>query len=198
MRVAGIIKDSLCNGPGIRLTVFLQGCNIKCPGCHNPESHDIKGGYEASAEDILRHLTPITTGLTISGGEPTMQWEEVSALCSASPVPVMIYTGRTLEQLIMEEELPENVEYIKAGPYIKSLRSLKEQYGSTNQHIYKVTDSELKDWVLWSKRNREDNSMREAKSRSTKYNQPNQESTCRTSGYEAGADSNTSQLQECF
>ena len=136
MRIAGILKDSLCNGPGLRLTVFTQGCDIKCPGCHNPESHDIKGGQELSIEDILSNLTPITTGITISGGEPTMQWAAVKELCAATSLPVMIYSGRDPVQFFARYSIPDNVDYIKIGPYLKEFRSLTKQYGSRNQRIY--------------------------------------------------------------
>ena len=135
LRIAGYIQDSLCDGPGLRLTIFLQGCDIKCPGCHNPESHDPAGGYEISVAKALSLATPITTGITISGGEPTMQWEAVRELAKLSPLPIMIYSGRTLEEF-SKYQIEDQMTLFKLGPYIQAKRSLVKQYGSTNQRIY--------------------------------------------------------------
>ncbi|MFQ7102425.1 MAG: 4Fe-4S cluster-binding domain-containing protein, partial [Anaerovoracaceae bacterium] len=48
LRLAGIVRESIVDGPGIRFTVFCQGCPHGCPGCHNPETHDFKGGSDCS------------------------------------------------------------------------------------------------------------------------------------------------------
>lgn len=75
-------------GPGIRLVVFLQGCNFKCVYCHNPDTQSLNGGKNTSAKDILKMLQkqkPFfknTGGLTVSGGEPLMQRKELIELFS--------------------------------------------------------------------------------------------------------------------
>ena len=46
MRIAGTVSESIVDGPGLRLTVFTQGCPHRCPGCHNPQTHDPAGGRE--------------------------------------------------------------------------------------------------------------------------------------------------------
>ena len=152
LRVAQIVKESLINGPGVRLVVALQGCNIKCPGCHNPELHDVNGGYETTVGSVLMHETALTTGITISGGEPTLQPEATVALLAAARrigLSTMMYTGLTrieLEAHPMYSELLANLDLIKIGPYVESLRTLATPYyGSTNQRIYKVEGMELKD-----------------------------------------------------
>ena len=51
--LSGVTGDSIVDGPGLRLTIFTQGCLHNCPGCHNPQTHDPNGGSWADTEDIL-------------------------------------------------------------------------------------------------------------------------------------------------
>ena len=75
LRVAGIVNDSITDGPGIRFALFVQGCPHGCPGCHNPQTHDIRGGHIAQTDDVIAHLGqhPLVRGLPLSGGEPLLQ-----------------------------------------------------------------------------------------------------------------------------
>ena len=45
LRLAGVIRESVVDGPGYRFVVFTQGCPHRCEGCHNPETHDFEAGY---------------------------------------------------------------------------------------------------------------------------------------------------------
>jgi len=67
MRLAGITRESIVDGPGVRLVVFVQGCNFACPFCHNPESWDLNGGQEFSVSHVMRLIkkaaTPLCGGL---------------------------------------------------------------------------------------------------------------------------------------
>ena len=56
MRIAGTVSESIVDGPGLRLTVFTQGCPHRCPGCHNPQTHDPAGGREESTAALLLYL----------------------------------------------------------------------------------------------------------------------------------------------
>ncbi|MDD6278759.1 MAG: 4Fe-4S cluster-binding domain-containing protein, partial [Oscillospiraceae bacterium] len=75
MRIAGIVQDSIVDGPGFRFTLFTQGCPHNCEGCHNPQTHDYGGGTEMSTAEIIKKLltNPLTDGITFSGGEPFEQ-----------------------------------------------------------------------------------------------------------------------------
>ena len=53
MRIANTVSDSIVDGPGLRFTVFTQGCPHRCPGCHNPDTHDPAGGRAAAVEELF-------------------------------------------------------------------------------------------------------------------------------------------------
>ena len=72
IRLFGIANDSIVDGPGLRYTIFTQGCFHNCPGCHNPQSHDINGGYVKDTSEIIDEINDnlLLDGITLSGGEP--------------------------------------------------------------------------------------------------------------------------------
>ena len=75
LNLSGIVSDSIVDGPGIRTTVFSQGCPHHCPGCHNPETWDFGCGTEIPVEAIVDIVksNPLCRGVTFSGGEPFAQ-----------------------------------------------------------------------------------------------------------------------------
>ena len=74
------------DGPGIRFVIFMQGCPLRCAYCHNPDTWDPKGGDVYSVEEVIKKILRFKSyfgeegGVTISGGEPLMQWEFVAEL----------------------------------------------------------------------------------------------------------------------
>ena len=66
LRLAGVIKESIVDGPGIRFVVFGQGCPHRCPGCQNPQTHDFSGGYDTTTERLLAEIrkNPMLKGIT--------------------------------------------------------------------------------------------------------------------------------------
>ena len=78
VKIASIKKNRYEDGPGIRTTIFFQGCNVKCKGCHNERIQDIRYGKEYEVrdlcEEILAYNLPVKK-ITVSGGEPLMQRE---------------------------------------------------------------------------------------------------------------------------
>ena len=104
LRIAGIVKDSIVDGPGIRYVIFTQGCPHHCEGCHNPQTHDFSGGEDADVCKILDEMfqNPILSGVTFSGGEPFCQAEAlvpIAEVIKEKGKHLMIYTGYLLEQL---------------------------------------------------------------------------------------------------
>ncbi len=90
LKVHSIETFGTHEGPGIRLVVFLQGCNIRCLYCHNPDLLEIKGGQEMNVQQIIdiaknqKEYFSDNGGLTVSGGEPTLQATEVLKLFKAA------------------------------------------------------------------------------------------------------------------
>ena len=146
IRLAGIVPESIVDGPGYRLAVFVQGCPHACPGCHNPKTHDFAGGYLSDTDQIIAQMgkNPLVRGVTLTGGEPMMQAEalcEVASAAKATGMNVWCYTGYTLETLQRENNparmrLLEHVDVLVDGPYIAHERSLELNFcGSKNQRL---------------------------------------------------------------
>ena len=154
LRLAGVIRESIVDGPGIRMTVFTQGCPHHCKGCHNEQTWDFEGGYDSSTQRILEEAQkdPILRGLTFSGGEPFAQAESLSILAKEAKekgYDIFCYTGYTFEHLVSQfdnhpeyKELLENCDWLVDGPFILDKRSLMLKFrGSTNQRILDVKKS---------------------------------------------------------
>ena len=148
LRLAGVMRESIVDGPGIRMTIFGQGCPHHCKGCHNPETHDPKGGYISHPENILKAIeqNPLLQGVTFSGGEPFFQAEAFSELgeeIKKRGLHIVTYSGYTFEQII---------DGVKNGkPGWKELLSLNLLFrGSKNQRLIDVKKSlEAGEAVLW-------------------------------------------------
>ena len=161
IRIFGTVEDSIVDGPGLRYSVFVQGCPHHCPGCHNPESHDFAGGKTADTADLIRPMktNPLLDGLTLSGGEPMCQPEACTVLAEAAVAAglnVWCYTGFTWEYLIGDRD-PARMALLRAvtvlvdGPFLQEQRSLELKYcGSRNQRLIDVAKSMQADKVvLW-------------------------------------------------
>lgn len=86
-RIHSIETFGTMDGPGIRFVLFLQGCALRCQFCHNPDTWDRFAGREMDVESVLAEIEPYLVyyrqsggGVTISGGEPTLQAPFVAAL----------------------------------------------------------------------------------------------------------------------
>lgn len=93
------------DGPGIRFVVFMQGCNLRCGCCHNPDTWEISGGTEYTPEQILQKVLRCKDyfgkagGITISGGEPLLQSEfcyELFSLCHNEGVNTCLDTSGSI------------------------------------------------------------------------------------------------------
>lgn len=151
IRIAGIANDSIVDGPGLRLTVFTQGCPHHCPGCHNPQSHDYHGGMLIDTQSILQDVRDnvLLDGITLSGGEPFVQPEACAVLAKGAHeigLNVWCYSGYTFEQLLKgtpaQIELLKSVDVLVDGPFMMAERTLDARFrGSSNQRILDVPAS---------------------------------------------------------
>lgn len=149
--LAGISGDSIVDGPGIRTTVFTQGCPHHCPGCHNPETWEFGCGTEMAEETVLDIVrsNPLCKGVTFSGGEPFCQAEGLARLArmlKERGYEVAAYSGYTFEELL--EGTPEQkgllatLDVLIDGPFLMEERSLELNFrGSRNQRILNVPAS---------------------------------------------------------
>lgn len=160
VRLAGIEKESVVDGPGIRLAIFTQGCTRDCPNCHNPKTHDLNGGTIYTVKDILDIYkeNPLYKGITFSGGEPFLQPDVLSIIgkfIHQLKGDVVTYTGYYYEELLKliedkpgitgVERLLRTTDILIDGPYVDSLRDLELQYrGSSNQRILNLIKGDYK------------------------------------------------------
>lgn len=154
MRIAGLVEESIVDGPGFRMAVFAQGCHIHCPGCHNPETHDPDGGREADTEDMIASMrqNPLLDGITLTGGDPFLQPEACLSLARAAHkqgMNVWAYSGQTLEQLLALRaerpflgELLEEIDVLVDGPFLLERRTLDLRFrGSDNQRVIDMPET---------------------------------------------------------
>ena len=135
-------NNSLVDGPGIRTVLFMQGCDIHCPGCQNPATWDVEKGNEIDTVTLAEKLDKnvINKKITISGGEPLLQKEALLELVKElykRGFDIALYTGHKKEEV--PEEIIQYLTYLKTGNYIKELKTtVKPFVGSTNQEFEKV------------------------------------------------------------
>lgn len=154
LRIAGIQKESYVDGPGIRTVVFVQGCEMGCNGCHNPDTHDPSGGTEVPVQKIIEEVLAwnFCDGVTISGGEPFQQPEAIAVLCKSLKAygkHTMVFSGFTFENLKEMAatrpgiaEILETVDILIDGPFIISQRDFSLAYrGSTNQRLIDLRET---------------------------------------------------------
>ena len=152
IRLSGVIKESIVDGPQLRFVVFTQGCPHHCPGCHNPETWDMGGGFMTNTSLLWKSITenPSIKGVTFSGGEPFLWGEalaEIARCAKSRGMSVMTYSGWTYEQLQKKAEtepgtkaLLSSTDYLVDGPFILAERDLELLFrGSRNQRLLDVT-----------------------------------------------------------
>jgi len=157
------VNDSLLNiaasctrtkalGPGIRSAIWLQGCLKDCEGCYSPEWRLFKEARLVHPDELAMELlsNPEITGLTISGGEPMLQAEEliylVSKMKKERDIDVICFTGYELDRLLScppSEGISDfltMIDLLIDGSYIKQLDNGKGLRGSTNQRLHYLSN----------------------------------------------------------
>lgn len=155
LRLFGEESESAVDGPGLRYAVFVQGCAHNCPGCHNQGSHDPDGGYEASPWELAHRilLSPICDGVSISGGEPLDQAEELFYLVSllrhfCPGISIWLWTGYTYGEImaggtVFQRGLLRNADVVVDGRFEEDKASHTLLWrGSSNQRVIDVCATE--------------------------------------------------------
>jgi len=164
VRLYGTADDSIVDGPGIRFTLFVQGCTHRCPGCHNPKAQPAQGGVDTSLETLQAHIenNPLISGVTFSGGEPFEQAEPLLELAQwirqlerlgkdgtpKAPLSIWIYSGYTYEQLLEGIPNAQALELLKLcdvlvdGLFLQDQQNYELKWrGSANQRIIDIPSS---------------------------------------------------------
>lgn len=148
MRILRILKGTTVDGPGFRTSVYFAGCAHHCAGCHNPGSWDFTGGEDTSIDQLMETVEEEDFDVTLSGGDPLYQPEDVAELCrrvARLGHTVWIYTGFTWEEILSDPRLLDAVrhaEVVVDSPFIESLLDRDLLFrGSSNQRLIRVSES---------------------------------------------------------
>lgn len=152
LRIAGVCMDSLADGAGVRAAFYFQGCSHRCPGCHNPSTHDFSLGEIVTPgmiDDFAAEINkrPYLSGITLTGGDPLYHATEVSKFLSillpkiAQPRTVWVYTGFLWEE-VSDLPLMRMIDVLVDGPFELNMADKRLAYrGSSNQRIIDVRQS---------------------------------------------------------
>ena len=160
MRYNKIRKMDISNGPGVRVSIFMQGCTFNCEGCFNKETHDFKGGKEFSDDTIDKVLDLASkdyiVGLSILGGEPlhSKNIEGTTKLVKSfkEKYPnkdIWVWTGFNFED-IKDYEVFKFIDTLVDGKFdIKLSSPLLKYKGSSNQRVIDMKETiKNKDIIL--------------------------------------------------
>lgn len=153
MRYNKVRKMDIANGPGVRVSIFMQGCIFHCKNCFNPETHDFNGGKEFTDNTINKVLelcgNENIEGLSILGGEPmhptNIQGTTKLAKAFKEKYPqknLWIWTGFLFDKDLKNEEVLKYVDVLVDGQYIDELHNPTLKWkGSSNQRVIDVQES---------------------------------------------------------
>ena len=143
-------QDSIVDGEGIRTVIWTQGCSHNCKGCHNPSTHDFKGGFAVDTSEINDEISRLEgqEGITFTGGDPMFQAEactEIAKFARKQGLDIWCYTGFKFEDLIKIPKFKRFLDCIDVlvdGKFIEEEKSLNLDFrGSRNQRIIDVKAS---------------------------------------------------------
>ena len=160
MRYHKIRKMDISNGPGVRVSIFMQGCTFNCKNCFNPETHDFNGGREFLDETIEKVLDLCSldhiVGLSILGGEP-MHPKNIDGTTKLAKMfrerypnkTIWVWSGFLFDRDLKDKEVMKYIDVLVDGQYKDELNNPKLKYcGSSNQRVIDVKKSLLKDEVV--------------------------------------------------
>lgn len=153
MQYNKIRKMDISNGPGVRVSIFMQGCEFHCPGCFNPETHSFTGGKEFNDQMIEKIIdlanNDYIEGLSILGGEAlhprNIEGTTKLAKLFKEKYPnksIWLWTGYLFDKDLHDKEILKYLDVIVDGTFQEKLSSpLLKWRGSSNQRVIDVTQS---------------------------------------------------------
>ena len=150
MRYAKIRKMDISNGPGVRVSIFFQGCSFHCKNCFNQETWDFDGGFEFGDEEIKKILelakSDYITGLSILGGEP-MHPKNIENTTKLAKIfketypnkTIWIWSGFLFEDYLKDKEVLSYIDVLVDGQFMDELKNPNLRWrGSSNQRVIDV------------------------------------------------------------
>lgn len=162
MRYNKIRKMDIADGPGVRVSIFMQGCTFNCKNCFNPETHDFSGGKEFTDDTIARVLELCENenieGLSILGGEPmhpkNIEGTTKLAKKFKEKFPnknIWVWTGFLFDKDLKDKEVMKYIDVLVDGQYVDELHDPKLKWkGSSNQRVIDVQESLKQNEVVLS------------------------------------------------
>lgn len=149
LRILHISEGTSVDGPGLRTAIYFAGCPHHCEGCHNPQSWNPDNGKAMTEEEILSIIAYNDFPVTLTGGDPFFQVEEVARLAQRIKEEqhrnIWCYTGYRWEELIGDARflpLLQHIDVLIDSPFILSQRNTQLRFrGSENQRIIDVPTS---------------------------------------------------------
>ena len=146
IRVLHIVEGTSVDGPGLRTSIYLAGCNHHCPGCHNPDSWNPQGGEERTLDELMKVIAYNEAPVTLSGGDPLLQPDGTRALIHRIKrelgYNVWCYTGYAWEEIVRDPALLDVVRELDVlvdGPFVLQERDISLRFrGSRNQRLIDV------------------------------------------------------------
>ena len=150
----------IANGPGVRVSIFMQGCTFNCKNCFNPETHDFAGGKEFT-DEIINHILELCepgyiVGLSILGGEP-MHPKNIDGTAKLAKAfkerypnkNIWVWSGFLFDKDLKDTEAVKYIDVLVDGQYVEELHSpLLKWCGSSNQRVIDVQKSLSKDKIV--------------------------------------------------
>ena len=146
LRILHIVEGTSVDGPGLRTSIYMAGCNHHCPGCHNPASWNPQGGEERTLDELMQVIAYNEAPVTLSGGDPLQQPDGTRDLISRIKhelgYNVWCYTGYTWEEIVNDPKLfkvVQELDVLVDGPFKMAERDISLRFrGSRNQRLIDV------------------------------------------------------------
>ena len=146
LRVLHIVEGTSVDGPGLRTSIYLAGCNHHCPGCHNPASWNPQGGEERTLDELMQVIAYNEAPVTLSGGDPLQQpdgtRELIHHIKQELGYNVWCFTGYTWDEIMKDSKLSavvQELDVLVDGPFIQAQRDISLRFrGSRNQRLIDV------------------------------------------------------------